>query len=150
VSGNTEDIARKLGNLGISGRSFRVGEVYYLDADDADKAISLPRNREGRESKARTVVIIGDDHTVADPLCTTIMVVPTSSRLDLKTCHDIEVSSADGGVKKNCICMCDHVQPILKTDIKEPPKRGALMDRNVLQIKAMILSCIGWPGIAAP
>ena len=136
------DIRSQLDDLGLSSVQVKVGQVYTLPDED----ISFPKTRlkrakgEGVHDR-RTVIVMQDGPTLLDPLVPTVLVAPTSSRIDCKTANDVVISAGEGGLDKDCVCMVDHVQPVLKTRLKACC--GRLDNHRIEELQVLLAAITG-------
>jgi mRNA-degrading endonuclease toxin of MazEF toxin-antitoxin module len=136
------DIRSQFESLGVSNRDLKLGEVYTLPDTD----ITLPKNQLQRDKgegihETRTAVVMQDGPTLVDPLLQTVLVAPTSSRVDLKTCNDVELAQGEGGLTKHSCCMVDQMQPVLKTHLKV--RWGRLDNHRIEELQVLLSSITG-------
>jgi mRNA-degrading endonuclease toxin of MazEF toxin-antitoxin module len=132
----------------VSGKDIKVGEVYVL----SDDVVSLPKNRLDRSKGIgvhdwRTVVVMQGGPSLQDPTLRTVLVAPTSSRTNLKTANDLLLSAGEGGLDKDCVCMVDHVQPVLKVDLK--CSCGRLKNPRIQELQVLLAEITGGLGSAS-
>lgn len=126
----------------MSGRSLRAGEVYTVpDLDVSFPKTKLQRDQGQGVHEKRTIVIMQDGPTLADPLLPTVLVAPTSSKTHLKTCNDLLLSSGEGGLPENSVCIVDHIQPVLKTHLIT--LWGRLENRRIQELQVLLAAITG-------
>lgn len=135
-------IKKQLADLGLSEHDLKVGQVYVLpDGDIKFPTNALSRAKGVGVHEDRTVVVVQHGAELQNPLVRTVLVAPTSSRIDLKTANDIFLNAGEGGLDKDSICMVGHVQPVLKSNLKHPC--GRLENRRVEEIQVLLATITG-------
>ena len=138
------DIRGQLGALGLSGRSLKAGEVYTVpDLDVSFPKTKLQRDQGQGVHETRTVVIMQDGPTLVDPLLQTVLVAPTSCKTNVKTCNDLLLSLGEGGLVRDSVCMVDHIQPVLKTNLIT--LWGRLANRRIEELQVLLAAITGSP-----
>ncbi len=76
-----------------------------------------------------------------DQAVQTLLVVPTSSRIDLRRANDILLEAGEGGLDHPSIVEVDLLIPVLKDELLDP--LGQLRDFRVLAIRQAIARAVG-------
>lgn len=136
------DLKTQLTDLGVSGRSIKVGQVWTLP----DKDINLPANQ-ARQANGdglhddRTAVVIQDGPSLVNPLVKTVLVAPTSHLTHLKTINDVLLAAGEGGLHQDSVCMLDHVQPVAKTHLRH--LCGRLENHRIEELRVLLAAITG-------
>jgi mRNA-degrading endonuclease toxin of MazEF toxin-antitoxin module len=124
---------------------FRVGGVYSIP----DKHATFPDSREERaEGKGvrntRYVVVLQDDAAVRDPGYSRVIVAPFTMKDETelaKGANDVPFVRGEGGLTEDCFCLLGHIQPILKSDVKN--FHGPLDAGRVEDIQSIVATVFG-------
>jgi len=93
------------------------------------------------EKKHRPVVVVENLRHCQYPAYVSVLVVPTSHRIDLKSDASLFVPVGCGGLESDSIAMVDIMQPVLKRDLQE--KIGQLPEENLNELLTLIAVTVG-------
>ena len=93
------------------------------------------------EPKHRPVIIVQNLHHCQDPAYITVLVVPISHRIDLKSDASLLLPVGCGGLDTESIAMADIMQPVLKRDLQR--KIGQLPEDTFYELLTLIAATVG-------
>ena len=88
----------------------------------------------------RPVIILSRNEDCVDPSVHTLLVVPTSSRIDLRRANDILLEAGEGGLDHPSIVEVDLLSPVLKEELLDP--LGQLRDFRLVAIRQAVARSI--------
>ena len=90
----------------------RQGQFWWVD----DAVIVFPENRERDPKDSRGCILVEGDASLARGGAR-VIIVPTSTRTDLKDVYDVVIPSPPAPMWE-CVALVEHVQPIRRSDLK--------------------------------
>jgi mRNA-degrading endonuclease toxin of MazEF toxin-antitoxin module len=112
----------------------RQGQIHWV----RDEAIAFPEN-EGREHKPTRCCIILEGAESLKQGTARVLVVPTSTRTDLKDVYDVIIPSPPAPAE--CVALVGHTQPILRSELTNLIQQ--LPAEHVQALLAAVLLVIG-------
>lgn len=133
------ELREALDTAGITPKDIHPGDVWlynellFLTDDKLKRKVS--------ERKDRPVIVVENLHHCQDPAYITVLEVPASHRVDLKSDASLLLPVGCGGLDTESIAMVDILQPVLKRDLQN--KIGQLPEEKFNELLTLIAIVVG-------
>ena len=104
-----------------------------------DEVIVFPESRDREPHESRGCIVIEGNPSLGHG-AKRVLVVPTSTRTDLKDVYDVVIPSPPAPGGRDVVALVSHVQPILREDLKHlvGPLKGEWVDRILAAALAVL------------
>ena len=128
-------LSEALTGAGLSARVFQPGEVWLYPSQDLFLSADKLQARKS-ETKPRPVIIVENEAHCSDPGYITLLVVPTSHRVDLRNDSALFLPAGSGNLEVNSLALVNIMQPVLKRDLGR--RLGQLAESDLVKLLALI------------
>jgi mRNA-degrading endonuclease toxin of MazEF toxin-antitoxin module len=128
-------LSEALTGAGLSARVFHPGEIWLYPSQELFLSGDKLQAR-ASETKPRPVIIVENEAHCSDPGYVTLLVVPTSHRVDLRNDSSLLLPAGSGNLAVDSLAQINIMQPVLKRDLGR--RLGQLAESDLVKLLALI------------